>query len=107
MLLLLAASRAQLAEISLLSATPDVCRCCPLSFLQEGLLTSRHQLLASLQACQVMAMKSLLPLPMRTSPTSMGQVCSISGMLLCLGSAQQVVHSFDVGSNLLKPQLQQ
>lgn len=80
MLLLLAASRLQLAYISLLSATPDVCRCCPLSFLQEGLLTLGRQLPASPQARLVMAMKSLLLLPVRTSLTSMGQVSAITGV---------------------------
>ena len=93
------------ADISLLSATPDVCRCCPLSCLQEGRLTLGHQSLASPQACLVIAMKSLLPLPVRTSLTSMGQVYSNLGMqhLQCEPDlcAQQVVHKFDKGSNLL------
>ena len=81
MLLLLAAIRSQSADISLLSTTPDVCRCCPHSCLQEGLLTLGHQRPASPQACLVMAVAFLLQLPVRTSLTSMGQVCSIVGVL--------------------------
>lgn len=113
MLLLLAASRLQLAYNSLLSATPDVCRCCPLSFLQEGLLTLGRQLPASPQARLVMAMKSLLLLPARTSLTSMGQVSAITvvqhsccpyGKLdLCNGFQQRrsLLHSSGMGSTLL------